>query len=131
MKIAQQIANMLTEDPDIIHEIAAGDGGDIRGLGGGPRVRNVGTTALRGNVASTGGRYEKALQQQADKGVDSKKFVKEIQTAIVRGAKMLADRPDELEEFLKLVKSTVNSDLLKIAAYYRKRQGGENEEQLV
>jgi len=130
MKKIQQIANMLTEDPDILIEIAAGDGGDIRGLGGGPRVRNVGTTALRGNVASTGDRYGRALQQQADKGVDSKKFVKEIQTAIVRGAEMLSDRPDELEEFLKLVKSTVNSDLLKIAAYYRKKQD-EGDEQLV
>ena len=126
MKNIQQIANMLTEDPDILCEIAAGDNK------GDPRVRNVGTTKLRGNVATTSDRYTKALEKQTQKGVDPRKLVKEVQTAIVNNAKLLADNPEKLEQFLKILKMTINPDLLKIAAFYRKKGNQEEgEEQLV
>lgn len=105
----QEIADLLTEDPDIMCEAE------------GPRVRNLGT-ALRGMVATQGKKYGNALEKAVSGGTDVKKLVKEVQSAIVNGAKLLANDPEELETFLKTLKQTINSDLVKIAAYYRKQQ---------
>lgn len=106
-----EIAALLTDDPNIFCEaepVATSDEG--------PQVRNVGTTGYRGTVASTNNRYQKALSGQQ---ADPKKYIKEVQKIIVMGAKELAADPKLLTKYLKLLKMTVNADLLKIAQYYR------------
>jgi len=109
-----EIAALLTDDPNIFCEaepVATSDEG--------PQVRNVGTTGYRGTVASTNNRYQKALSGQK---ADPKKYIKEVQKIIVMGAKELAadtNNPELLTKYLKLLKMTINADLLKIAQYYR------------
>tara|TARA_R110000868_G_scaffold150227_2_gene373223 strand:- start:1450 stop:1785 length:336 start_codon:yes stop_codon:yes gene_type:complete len=76
------------------------------------KTRNVGGTAYKGNVSSTAGKYDKAL---AGQNADPHKMVKEVQQAVVRGAKAFAKDPEALKSYLTLVKSTVNSDVLAIA----------------
>jgi len=80
-------------------------------------LRNLGT-GFRGGVATTTDKYEKALAQQAGKDESVKKLVKEVQSSLERCSELAAKDPEILKAFLKLVKATVNSDVLKIAAHY-------------
>jgi hypothetical protein len=82
------------------------------------RTKNIGGTQYRGNVATTGQRYEKALQTQE---ADPKRLVREVQKTIVNSAKALAENPDALSQYLRLVKATVNHDILQIAKHFRKK----------
>lgn len=61
----------------------------------GPSVRNLGT-GFRGNVATTGGRYQKSIEREAEKGIDTtdtKRLAKEVQAAVIRGADALDNSP--------------------------------------
>ena len=123
-----KIAQILTEDPNVFCELATPDQVQPAdpSVDAGPQVKNVGTTGYRGTVASTNARYQNALANQK---ADPKKFIKEVQKIIVTGAKELATNPDQLSKYLKLLKITINADLLKIAAYYRKQQQQQTDQQ--